>query len=254
MPSISTPRAPSFALLLLATACDVAGTPNGDGPPLAATTTAAESWSTDEQVAVSQDPSSPLPTDTGPTPVITHAGRANDAPVTFDWPDVDPSSGHCQPGYYLGSFDGLYASGLTFAGVPIPVAGDVNMFLERSPNGEFLEIQNGAVCGVADGAFPFYGELVGELDCTTGQLHATMEGGYLVGVIPGPFEGFLVSGYDFFTQSLNTGIWCLKENGIAAPGECDGGAWPMPYGGSGHWNATWVSDTPGVPCVRPPGL
>ena len=189
----------------------------------------------------------------GVAPSIYEGARSNDAPVSFVWAELDPNAGSCKPGFYMGSFDGLYGSGLTFVGVPIPVAGDVNMFLEPSANGEFLSIKNGAVCGFANLTIPFYGELAGELDCTTGQLFATMKGGYISGV-PVQFEGFITSGYNFLTQALDTGTWCLKEAGVAGPNDCVNGGWPLPYGGSGYWNATWVSDTPGVPCERPVGL
>ena len=75
------------------------------------------------------------------------------------------SSGPCKGGHYAGTFAGLYTSHLTGVGIPIPVAGNVDMTLNQAgtadqtchPAGEIpvpcnnvFTLQNGTITGVAD--------------------------------------------------------------------------------------------------------
>jgi hypothetical protein len=104
------------------------------------------------------------------------------------------SSGPCKGGHYSGTFAGLYTSHLTGVGVPIPVAGNVDMTLNQAgtadqtchPAGEIpvpcndvFTLQNGTITGVADelhvgdagvGGFPYFCTMTGTLDCSSKKL------------------------------------------------------------------------------------
>jgi hypothetical protein len=104
------------------------------------------------------------------------------------------NSGPCKGGHYSGTFLGLYTSHLTGVGVPIPVAGDVNMTLDQQgtadqtchvsgevpvPCNEVFTLKNGVIQGVADalhigdaavGGFPYFCTMTGTLDCSTKRL------------------------------------------------------------------------------------
>jgi hypothetical protein len=111
-------------------------------------------------------------------------------------PDTDGSaamtnSGPCKGGHYVGSFTGTYASHLTAIGVPIPVTGNVDAYLDQQggadqtchPAGEIpvpcnqvFTLSDGTVTGVADGndagmgGFPYFCTMTGTLDCATLRL------------------------------------------------------------------------------------
>jgi hypothetical protein len=115
------------------------------------------------------------------------------------------STGPCKGGYYQGMFTGLYTSHLTGVGVPIPVAGDVQLTLNQEGasgmqctiDGEFQDcstvfsLQNGTITGVADalnigdasaGGFPYFCTMTGTLDCNTKKLvHGWIQCTYCVG-------------------------------------------------------------------------
>lgn len=162
------------------------------------------------------------------------AGYAYDLSVTFDWPE-STSQGTCKAGHYSGSFAGLYASSWTVVGAPIPVAGNLSLTLEASPDGEFFEISGGSLCGLADGLFPFSADISGTLDCKTGKLvDSKLEnGGYWFGIAVGPpagtFDGPLPGTYDKLSHSF-TGMWKVYEPDSSNPA--------TPYGGNGDWNAS----------------
>jgi hypothetical protein len=102
------------------------------------------------------------------------------------------NSGPCQGGKYAGSFTGLYTSHLTGVGIPIPVAGNVDLTLNQAGGsgsqcmveGEGLEscsnvftLQDGTITGVADelgdsgvGGFPYFCTMTGTLDCMAKKL------------------------------------------------------------------------------------
>jgi hypothetical protein len=109
------------------------------------------------------------------------------------------------------------------------VAGNVDLTLKESANGEFFEIAGGKVSGVADLLFPYEADITGRLNCTTRKLEgAALENGhYLVGVFLLPFEGPLNADYDTLTMSFVNGTWDVK-----APNAT--------YGGFGTWNAKGV--------------
>jgi hypothetical protein len=169
----------------------------------------------------------------GGGPSIPFAGY--DPNVVFDWPQAT-QTGSCKAGHYHGSFTGIYSPSIAFApGVPIPVAGDIDITLDESADGEFFSVSNGKISGLADLLFPFQADVKGTLNCTTGKFeNGSLENGtYIVGVIPYNFSGPLPADYDKLTQSFTNGKWTVGEP-----------AWstnpPPVYGGSGEWNAAWT--------------
>lgn len=170
-----------------------------------------------------------------PDPNLPFAGY--DPTVSFDWPQATTSGGSCKAGHYHGSFVGIYSPGIAVAPVPIPVAGDIDLTLAKSQNGEFYDITDGKLSGVADLLFPFAADVHGTLNCTTLELEGGFlsNGTYIVGVFPYPFEGPLPSKYDKLTHAFTGGEWHVGEPKWTAPPD------PPPlYGGNGTWTATWV--------------
>lgn len=163
--------------------------------------------------------------------------------IEFEWERTKASQGSCEPGYYEGTFKGLYASSITVVGAHIPVFAlgtpgkpGLSFTLKRKPGaGETLEIENGVMDGVADGAFPFKGTLTGTLDCDTLQFDAILDGYYSLGVDGVgmfKFKGPLKAGYDKATRSVTMGTWDVKEYDPTHP---------FPWvGGFGDWEAKWV--------------
>ena len=160
-----------------------------------------------------------------------------DRGITFEWPETRPGQGgECQPGHYVGVFECEYnRPGDPDAGDPgvsdVYVTGPVEFDLERSPNGEFLEIANGHLDGAAYLIFGFAANLAGRLDCTTNMIQAqAVDGMWSVGdpnALPlGTFEGVLAGTYDPMTVTL-AGDWHMT---VADPlnGTCDG-PWNVSY-------------------------
>ncbi len=142
--------------------------------------------------------------------------------------------GACESGRYTGSFSGLYSSGLTFVGTPIPAAGNLELTLAPSADGEFFTITGGTLCGLLNGDFPFSADISGTLDCTKLELvnGELSNGSYWLGIVIGPpagtFNGPFVATYDKVKHSF-TGTWKVYEPGMANPE-------PI-YGGNGPWSA-----------------
>jgi hypothetical protein len=125
------------------------------------------------------------PSSGGPSGVFTSVGDGGPTYV---------SSGPCTPGHYAGKFAGSYSSHLTAVGVPIPVAGNVELDLDQAgaadqtciPAGEIpvpcnkvFTLQNGTITGAADafhlgdasiGGFPYFCTMSGTLDCDSKRL------------------------------------------------------------------------------------
>ncbi len=103
------------------------------------------------------------------------------------------NNGPCKGGKYEGTFVGLYTSHLTGVGIPIPVAGNVDMTLDQAGSagqtctfvGEsescsnFFELKNGTITGIADaiqtdagpvGGFPYFCTMTGTLACKEKKL------------------------------------------------------------------------------------
>lgn len=178
-------------------------------------------------------PITPIPTAAPDGGRIPFGGY--DPTVSFDWPQgTTGGGGSCKAGHYKGSFVGIYSPSIAVAPVPIPVAGDIDLTLTKSANGEFFDITGGKVSGVADLLFPFAADVKGTLNCTTVKLENGFlsNGTYVVGVFPYPFEGPLDASYDKLTHAFTSGTWTVGEPKWTTP--------PALYGGSGTWQANWV--------------
>lgn len=165
--------------------------------------------------------------------------------ITFDWQRTDPVQGSCEPGYYEGTFSGLYASQVTFVNAPIPVAAvsipgkpGLSFTLSKAPgSGEQLVIQDGVMDGLADGAFPFKGTLTGSLDCATRKFDAILDGYYSLGVDGVgmfKFKGPLLADYDKVTHQVVNASWDVTEYDPPPAN------FVVPAGGQGDWSATWI--------------
>jgi hypothetical protein len=165
--------------------------------------------------------------------------------IKFDWQRTDAVEGSCEPGYYEGTFSGLYNSQITVVGVPIPVTavslpgkpGLSFTLTKKAGSGEELVIENGVMDGLADGAFPFKGTLTGTLDCQTLKFDAILDGYYslgLDGIGQWFFKGPLLADYDKTTRSVINATWDVKEYKPPPPMTV------IPLGGQGTWSATWL--------------
>lgn len=224
---------------LLVVACSAGGRPDASGwEPPETGGAGGQAGTTGGTPAVAAGGSGgALPTAPTATPTATGGSppfAGYDPAVSFDWPEAVATSGACKAGHYHGSFIGIYSPGITVFPAPIPVAGDIDLTLTESANGETFEVTGGKVSGVADGLFPFSADVAGTLDCTTGKLENGFlsSGVYLVGVLPGYFEGPLEADYDTLTQSFVNATWKVQEPKVTTP--------PSIYGGSGTWQASWV--------------
>jgi hypothetical protein len=166
----------------------------------------------------------------GPSDAGTSDANPPDASkpdVIFTWPETKPGL-KCKAGRYIGAFTGTYASSAAIIPLPVPVAGDIDLTLVQSANGEIFEITNGKLSGMANLVFPFSADLVGKLDCKTSKLDPTTalkNGNYIVLGISFSFEGPFLADYDKVTAAFVNGTWDVKE--------------PNPlYGGTGAWSAT----------------
>jgi hypothetical protein len=88
--------------------------------------------------------------------------------------------------------------------------------LERSNDGEFLDVLDGTMRGGAAGLI-FTAGLTGRLDCRTNELEADTTGGTF-GIFPfsGTFSGTLSAALDPRTRIL-TGNWSLVAAGSNLP-------------------------------------
>lgn len=156
-------------------------------------------------------------------------GAGGNPSITFSWPETQPGTGVCKAGHYVGTFNGTFSSSLTVFPLPLKVAGNVDMTLDQSQNGEFFNISNGHVSGVANGTYPYSCDIVGGLNCVTAKLENTnlTNCTYTAFGIKKPFAGPLTANYDKLTFAFVGGTWVGKE--------------PVaPYGGKGTWNAKFT--------------
>jgi hypothetical protein len=168
-----------------------------------------------------------------PDPTSGEPFAGYDSSVTFDWPQ-STAVGSCKAGHYQGSFAGIYSPAIAVAPAPIPVAGNIDLILAQSADGEFFEITDGKVSGVADLLFPFSADVKGTLNCTTSKLEGGFlsNGTYIVGIIPYAFEGPITGTYDKLSHSFTNDTWQVGEPTWTTP--------PPIYGGNGTWEASWV--------------
>jgi hypothetical protein len=148
-----------------------------------------------------------------------------DPAVRFDWDESAPTnSSACMPGKYVGTFQCMYIIDAMNPDLfAVLVQGPIELHLERSADGEFLEIRDGMLFGVAEEVFGFTAKLSGRLDCASLQLQAmALDGVYGFGdpaVFPvGTFAGTLGGTLDGATGMM-TGSWQL---GVDMGGTCNG--------------------------------
>jgi hypothetical protein len=156
-----------------------------------------------------------------------------DPNVTFEWTATLPGEGDCLPGRYMGTFSCEYYFMATDPAPLAVVTGPVAITLEESQDGEFLEITDGKLEGVAQLIFGFRAELQGRLECATKRLDATaVNGQYGFGdpaVLPlGTFQGALGGLLDPVAGMLD-GDWDLSVAAGGAGGFC-----------KGPWQANWA--------------
>jgi len=183
------------------------------------------------------------------------------------------TAGDCLPGRYEGDFLGIYASGFSYGGAPIPVAafdpfGGPGLALTLSATsegyGEFAtyDVSDGFIKGNADGVFPIEGVITGSLNCSTKEFNGILKGWYSLAidigldVNRGFFEGPVHAFYDATTHTFVSGTWNVLESsqgGALAPlttafqtGAFSPGMLVTNYGGEGEWKATWVPGDGGV--------
>lgn len=161
----------------------------------------------------------PLPTNAPPKPPA-------DPNITFDWTETQPQSAQCQPGQYTGTFMCTFALTDEVAmmlGFAVELTGPVTFKLERSMNGEFLEITQGQFEAVANGFVGARAMLHGKLDCRTNHFEATLSDGLwafgdpAAPLLPGGTLEGLISGS--YLDSALSGMWSI---GDPALGNCDG--------------------------------
>jgi hypothetical protein len=157
-----------------------------------------------------------------------------DPKITFDWQETTPGQNACQPGTYSGTFTCDYTGPGIDPANPFVATGPVVFTLQKSQNGEFLEITDGHIQGLADEIFDFHATLNGQLDCSTNMLAGmAVDGMYGLGdanALPvGAFQGTLGGTLDRTSVTLS-GDWNMMiTDGLGADGAC-----------VGPWTATWM--------------
>ena len=142
-----------------------------------------------------------------------------------------PGDSDCRPGRYTGTFMCNYVPMGGNPAMPLAiVSGPISLTLEQSQNGEFLEIADGKLEGIAQLIIGFRSKLSGKLDCGSLELTAdAVDGLYGFGdpaVLPfGMFQGTLMGTLDPSSGTLS-GEWNLTES---AGGVC-----------AGPWQANWT--------------
>jgi hypothetical protein len=189
----------------------------------------------------------------------------------------------CQPGHYVGVFNGTYNSAAWGNGsVPLSIAATPSMgrpglefWLERIPNdchdAEFcadFTVKGGKIRGFANPfsdpnapagdsdenllvlAVRFEIDFGGELDCSRGQFRGLLQNGcYDVATILFRFEGTAPGNYDSASSSFSDGQWIVKElpsaNTLFPP--------DANIGGMGNWQASLANDNV-APAAQSGGL
>ena len=160
----------------------------------------------------------------------TFTPRADlDPGVTFDWQETTPGLGKCQEGTYTGTFQCEFAYDDSLGLFPpdagsIVVSGPITLHFQKSADGEFLELADAQLEGVAQDFFGFTADLDGQLDCTTLELTAQAQNGEYglglpIGIPLGTVEGTLDGTLDAQSGELQ-GQWSLSAG--MGVGTCTG--------------------------------
>jgi hypothetical protein len=175
----------------------------------------------------------------------------NKGPEEFEWQRTVPQGGTCKAGHYEGEFEGKYIPSLLLGFAKSNVDGNLSFDLTQTSNGEFFEISGGRIEGLANDQYPFQGDIVGTLDCSTGIVDAYLKNcSYSLYGITGYFEGPFKANYDRFNYACVNGVWSVTEpdaNGnYPTPLDVNPGD-PLPsldansiLGGVGSWKATFM--------------
>jgi hypothetical protein len=163
----------------------------------------------DAGIATPGWPSSPPPQGTGAPPA-----NDLDRTVTFDWPETQPGDGsRCQGGTYIGTWSCASLGLFEFSG-------DITLHFVESMDGEFLDLVDAELNGMADeGQTPlgtFKAGLAGRLDCTTLKFSAEATMGvygsynalFSTFEAAGTFTGALTGSLDPNTSQIK-GDWSL---------------------------------------------
>jgi hypothetical protein len=112
---------------------------------------------------------------------------ALDPAVKFDWEETAPGThknDNCQAGVYTGMSLCVFTPANGSAGAPaMPMAGGlqvsavISIELEKSADGEFLEISGGDFASISFGLFGLRAQLKGSLDCKDLHLTAKTQNG-----------------------------------------------------------------------------
>jgi hypothetical protein len=173
--------------------------------------------------------------DAGTLPLPTNAAAKPpaDPGITFEWTESQPIGTTCEPGEYTGTFSctlTLQDELAQLLGFTTVLTGPVTLTLQRSMDGEFLEIADGQFDAVVESIIGAHASLRGKLDCRTSQFEAELfDGVWVVGDPAMPFlpggtlEGHILGTYQDSTLS---GMWTIADPAL---GEC-----------VGNWDASWT--------------
>lgn len=215
-------------------------------------------------------------------PTTSSAGQNGGLiPITPTAPgSVGPGLNGCDPGHYVGTFEGVYNSAAWGNGIlPLLVEATPSLgrpglefWLEQTavdcaPGVEFcadFTVKGGKIRGFAnpfsDGdsqddprvlvAVPFEIDFGGDLDCARGQFRGLLQNGcYDVATFLFRFEGTAPAAYDQATSSFTEGEWVVKEKAMP-----DSLLPPDPsIGGMGSWTASLTQDG-AMPAATTAGL
>jgi len=158
-----------------------------------------------------------------PLPTNAAAKPPADPSITFEWSESQPVGTACEPGEYTGTFTctmTLQDELAQLLGVMFELNGPMRLTLERSMNGEFLEIKDGQFDAVVEELIGAHASLTGKLDCRTNRFEAQLfDGVWTVGdpampLFPGgALEGTLAGTYQ---DNALAGTWSISDPALGA--------------------------------------
>jgi hypothetical protein len=153
--------------------------------------------------------------------------------IVFSWPEstsAGPATS-CKAGHYVGTFECNYrAAGTPDSSAPFLVNGPVDMTLNQSQSGEFLEVSGGTLTGAAVLIISFTANVIGKLNCSTGMFDGSLTNGVygFPGLPAGKFAGPMRATYSATGPALINGTWELQQQSAGSAGSC-----------VGTWTAKW---------------
>jgi hypothetical protein len=153
-------------------------------------------------------------------------------PTLFAWPEGNPDAGAgglCHAGHYVGTYSCDVHDGDAGSTFNYSLTGPVDLTLQQGQSGEFLSVSGGTLKSAA-GILSLNADLIGQLDCQTGEFSGYLQNGTLA--IPpfppgGTFKGSLSATFTSNGPEL-VGSWTLFGEGQFAGYFC-----------RGPWTATW---------------